>query len=74
VGTHKVEPTRVMNYLCIFNHITISSLLDMETFSSWYIGFDFSKCILKGIERKVMGACLPCNYGSTWSVYVHGVG
>jgi len=40
VGTPKVEPTRVMNYLCNFNHNTISSLLDMETFSSWYIGFD----------------------------------
>jgi len=56
VGTPKVEPTRVMNYLCIFNHNTILSLLDMETFSSWYLDL-IIKRILKGIERKVMGAC-----------------
>jgi len=34
VGTPKVEPTRVMNVLCISNHNTTSSLLDIGTFPS----------------------------------------
>jgi len=60
VGTPKVEPIRVMN-LCIFNHNTILSLLDMETFSSWYIGFDLVNVFCKELKEKSWELVLPCN-------------